>query len=87
MQLLSFRLETQLEVVRDTAVSVLEALKAIKTGVKMNKCEVISEYNTDNLKKNSESVATIQPSVHEQVNFAIFIEVIEADFLLYSLTL
>uniref|UniRef100_A0A8R1XS02 PB1 domain-containing protein n=1 Tax=Onchocerca volvulus TaxID=6282 RepID=A0A8R1XS02_ONCVO len=62
------KLETQLEVVRDTAVSVLEALKAIKTGVKMNKCEVISEYNTDNLKKNSESVATIQPSVHEQVN-------------------
>ncbi|KAM3721766.1 Protein tfg-1 [Dirofilaria immitis] len=62
------KLETQLEAVRDTAVSVLETLKAIKTGAKMNKCEAISEYNTDNLMKNNESVATIQPSIHEQVN-------------------
>lgn len=63
--------------VRDTAISVLETLKAIKIGAKMNKCEIIRECTTDNLMKNNESVATIQPSVHEQVDFAAFIEVTE----------
>ncbi|EFO20134.2 hypothetical protein LOAG_08357 [Loa loa] len=62
------KLETQLEVVRDTATSILETLKAIKIGTKMNKCEVVRECTIGNLMKNSESVATIQPSVHEQVN-------------------
>uniref|UniRef100_A0A0R3S549 PB1 domain-containing protein n=1 Tax=Elaeophora elaphi TaxID=1147741 RepID=A0A0R3S549_9BILA len=62
------KLENQLEVIRDTAVSVLETLKAIKIGAKMNKCEIIRECTADKLAKNSESVATIQPSVHEQVN-------------------
>lgn len=62
------KLENQLEIVRDTTISVLETLKAIKIGAKMNKCEVVSECTTDKLTKNSESVATIQPSVHEQVN-------------------
>ncbi|VDK86663.1 unnamed protein product [Litomosoides sigmodontis] len=64
----AMKLENQLEVVRDTAVSILETLKAIKIGTKMNKCEVIKECTTDKLTKNNESVATIQPSVHEQVN-------------------
>ncbi|CAG9529749.1 unnamed protein product [Cercopithifilaria johnstoni] len=64
----AMKLENQLEVIRDTTISALETLKAIKIGVKSNKCEVIRECITDKLTKNSESVATIQPSVHEQVN-------------------
>lgn len=68
---IAFRLENQLEMVRDTAVSVLETLKAIKIDAKMNKCEVIREH-TDQLMKNNESVATIQPSVHEQVNITAY---------------
>ncbi|KAL3997598.1 PB1 domain family protein [Acanthocheilonema viteae] len=63
----AMKLEHQLEMVRDTAASVLEMLKAIKIGAKMNKYEIIRECN-DKLMKNNESVATIQPSVHEQVN-------------------
>lgn len=67
--------------VRDTAVSILETLKAIKVGAKMNKCEVIRECTTDKLMKNNESVATIQPSVHEQVNIAALIKLLKAGFL------
>uniref|UniRef100_A8P2I7 Uncharacterized protein n=1 Tax=Brugia malayi TaxID=6279 RepID=A8P2I7_BRUMA len=79
INLLNFRLEDELEMVRDTAVSVLETLKAIKI-TKMNKCEVIRECTTDSLMKNSESVATIQPSVHEQVVLLLLLQLLKSDF-------
>ncbi|VDN04784.1 unnamed protein product [Thelazia callipaeda] len=62
------RLETQLESVRDTAMSLLEMLKTVNVGTTLKKYESNKECITNTSAKTSESVATIQPSVHEQVN-------------------
>uniref|UniRef100_A0A915PTR2 PB1 domain-containing protein n=1 Tax=Setaria digitata TaxID=48799 RepID=A0A915PTR2_9BILA len=62
------KLEAELEALRETTDALLETLKAMKIGSQVNKCENTKEFVVDNLSKTNESVATIQPSVHEQVN-------------------
>ncbi|VDN21648.1 unnamed protein product [Gongylonema pulchrum] len=61
------RLEAELEAVRDTTVALLETLKTINIDAKVAKVEEFKERVADSAAKIGESVATIHPSVHEQV--------------------
>lgn len=53
---------------RDTTVALLETLKAVSIDATITKCDGVMESVAESPAKNVESVATIQPSIHEQVN-------------------